>query len=373
MTFDVAVIGAGLIGVYTAWQLAEAGAGVVLLDKGIAGDGSTGRSAGGLRRQFASSYEITLSTASRGFYEQLEHDPDFPGGIDRTGYLFLAGTEQVPLLEQALVAQRGHGVDVEWLEPGELAVLVPYCDLGSVAAGTYTHDDGFIDPWAVHQWVLRRARAAGVQVQQNLPVRSIRRDGTGWLVNTVSAREVVLAAGAWTGHVAAQAGVDLPITASPRVKVLTDRHPQLPGNMPLVTDLATGAYVRSEHGHALVGATPRPTPTGFDFDISVGRLAEIIERATSLLPTLADAGIVRAVCGLYELTPDHLPLAGPIPTHPGLWVIAGFNGHGIMHGPAVAEALAAAMNEHVPKIDLAPLRPDRFGAATEPPRRLSLL
>ncbi|HEY7007326.1 MAG TPA: FAD-binding oxidoreductase [Jatrophihabitantaceae bacterium] len=373
MTVDVAVIGAGLIGVYTAWRLADAGAAVVVLEQGIAGDGSTGRSAGGLRSQFASSYEIALSRASRTFYHEFDRDPDFPGGIDRTGYLFLASPAQLPLLEQVYRTQRSHGVDVEWLEPDELAGVVPYCDLAHVEAGTYTRDDGFIDPWAVHQWLLHHARAAGVEVLQHTPAQSLRRSGAGWLVNTLSARQLVLAAGAWTGEVASRAGIDLPITPSPRVKVLTDRHPQLPRDMPLVTDLETGAYVRSEHGHALVGAKPRRTPVGFEFDTGMGHLAEIIERAAAVFPTLAVAGIVRAVCGLYELTPDNLPLAGPIRTHPGLWVIAGFNGHGIMHGPAVAEAVTACMSERAPSIDIEPLRPDRFGTAAELPRRPSLL
>lgn len=369
MTLDVAVIGGGLIGIYTAWRLATAGAEVVVVERGIAGDGSTGRSAGGLRQQFASPYEISLSRLSRRFYDRLENDPDFPGGIDRCGYVFLADDAQQALLQKAFETQREHGVDVEWLEPDALRDALPYCELDGVSAGTRSSGDGFVDPWTVHQWLMRAARAAGVTVHQHTPVHDIHRDGTTWRVNGLRVRTVVIAAGAWTGDL----GLDLPVSASPRVKVLTDAHPALPNGMPLVTDLGTGAYVRSDRGHALVGAKPIVAPRGFKFDTSPEHLAAIIQRAAVRFPSLERAGIMRAVCGLYEVTPDRLPLAGPVGGNPGLWVIAGFNGHGIMHGPAVADAVCATITAATAQIDLGPLQPDRFAQDRPQTPTVSLL
>jgi sarcosine oxidase subunit beta len=359
VTVDIAIVGAGLLGVHTAWRLAEAGAEVVVLEQGVAGDGSTGRSAGGLRKQFTTPYEIRLSAASRAFYERLEQDPDHPVPIDRVGYLFLAGPGERSMLERSHRVQQSEGVVVEWLEGAALQDALPYCDLPDGAAATQTRDDGFVDPWAVHQWLLHRARAAGATLRQHAHVNSIRRDGLTWLVDDVRAHQVVLAAGAWTGAVAERSGLAVPVTASPRVKVLTDLHPHLPELTPLIMDLSTGAYVRSERGQVLVGANPVAPPVGFDFDTSLEHLASIMQRASIRFPSLASAGIVRALCGLYELTPDGLPLAGRVPGQPGLWVVAGFNGHGIMHGPAVSDALCCELSGTPAQIDLEPLSPAR--------------
>jgi sarcosine oxidase, subunit beta len=368
--YDVIVVGAGLLGGYTAWQLAARGARVLVLDQGIAGDGSTGRSSGGLRRQFTSQYEIELSTAGLEFYRRLEADPDFPGGIERVGYVFLAGADQAGVLERSYRTQCDAGVDVEWLDAGAVRDAFPYCDPDGVVAGTRTADDGFIDPWDVHQWVWRRARERGVALRQHCAVTGAHRDGPDWVVvgarRPVRSGQIVLAAGAWTGELADRIGIRVPVTPSPRVKVLTDQHPQLPADMPLITDLGTGAYVRSEHGCALVGARPEPVPVGHVFDTGLEHLATIVGRAAARFPSLDRAGLARAVFGFYELTPDGLPIAGEIAGLPGLWVVGGFNGHGIMHGPAVADAVVAAMTGDHGAIDLGPLAPDRFETDARP-------
>jgi sarcosine oxidase subunit beta len=370
--YDVAVVGAGLLGVYTAWRLAAAGASVIVLDKGTPGHQSTGRSSGGLRRQFATSYEIALSTMSRVFHEQLERDPDFPGGIDRVGYVFLADRGQCDLLRKSYDVQRKNSVPVEWLEPEDLRQAFPYCDLADVACGTITRDDGFINPWDVHQWTLRHARILGVTVRSNTEVHAMRRDRPDWITSTTTAAvrsgQVVLAAGAWTGKLARSLRVSIPVSPSPRVKVRSDLPMQMPPTMPLITDLSSGAYVRSEQGCALVGAKPTTTPRGHTFDTGLPHLTEIMGRATTRFPSLADAGISGAVTGLYEITPDGLPIAGAVSEHVGLYVVAGFNGHGIMHGPAVADAVCDVIAGSLGRstIDLAPLAPDRFAGSRQP-------
>jgi sarcosine oxidase subunit beta len=349
---------------------------VVLLEQGIAGDGSTGRSSGGLRTQFTTAYEIALSRLSRTFYEHLETDPTFPGGIRRVGYVFLADSGHLPVLRHAYAAQRDNAVPVQWLEPGELHDAYPYCATSGIVAATRTADDGFIDPWDVHQWVVRRARESGAVLRQHTPVQLVQATGSCWVVHAgqtrVRADRIIVAAGAWTGAIGDRIGARLPVHASPRVKVLTGAHPELPTDMPLITDLASGAYVRSELGHALVGAKPVAPTRGFTIDTSLDHLAAIMSRASTRFPSLENAGIAGSVSGLYEVTPDGLPLAGPVDGHRGLWVVAGFNGHGIMHGPAVADGVAAALTGTDTGVDIAPLAPSRF-ARGNPPVGTSLL
>ena len=151
------------------------------------------------------------------------------------------------------------------------------------------------------------------------------------------------------------------MTPSPRVKLLTDLHPALPSDMPLIVDLPTGAYVRSERGHAMVGVKPDRPATGFHVDADADLLGWMAERAAIRFPSLQTASLARVITGLYEVTPDHLPVVGAVPGLAGFFVVAGFNGHGIMHGPAAARALAELIvRERADVLDLDRLGPDRF-------------
>jgi sarcosine oxidase, subunit beta len=164
------------------------------------------------------------------------------------------------------------------------------------------------------------------------------------------------------------AGASIPVTPSPRVKFMTDAHPALPADMPLIVDLPTGAYVRSERGHAMVGVQPDRLVTGFQAEADADLLGWMAERAAIRFPSLRAASLARVITGLYEVTPDHLSMVGAVPDLDNFFVVAGFNGHGIMHGPAAACAAAELIvGGRADSLDLERLRPERFGcSATEP-------
>jgi len=204
--------------------------------------------------------------------------------------------------------------------------------------------DGFINPWDVVAWLARRCRASGVTIHEQAPVETI--DAGGGRIRgvragalTITADVVVNAAGAWAGRIGSLAGASIPVTPSPRVKLLTDLHPALPADMPLIVDLPTGAYVRSERGHAMVGVQPDQPATGFQAKTDADLLAPDSGAGRDPLPPASEpASLARVITGLYEVTPDHLPVVGAVPGLGGFFVVAGFNGHGIMHGPAAARA-----------------------------------
>jgi sarcosine oxidase subunit beta len=258
------------------------------------------------------------------------------------------------------------GVASEWLEASDIPARFPYLDATGLVGGTFCRDDGFVNPWDVVSWLARRCRASGVTIHERAPVEAI--DASGGRVRgaragvlTVTADVVVNAAGAWSGGVGDLAGATIPVAPSPRVKFMTDPHPALPSDMPLIVDLPTGAYVKSERGHAMVGVKPDAPATGFDVDAGPELLGRMAERAAIRFPSLRAASLARVIAGLYEVTPDHLPLVGAVPGLGGFFVVAGFNGHGIMHGPAAAHALAELIvRGRADVLDLDRLRPDRF-------------
>jgi len=364
---DVLVIGGGIVGLSVAWQLRQLGVDrVVVLEADTLGSGSTGRAAGGVRRQFGSRFEIEMTLASLDFFDGLLADPDFPGRFESVGYAFLAGPDERAALEQAVSIQHEMGIATEWLDPADVADRFPYLETTGLVGGTFCRDDGFINPWDVVAWLARRCRASGVTIHEQAPVESIdvregRVRGARVGALAVAADIVVNAAGAWTGRVGSLAGASIPVTPSPHVKFMTDPHAALPVDMPLIVDLPTGAYVRSERGHAMVGVKSEGHPTGFQIDATPELLTWMAERAAIRFPSLRAASLARVITGLYEVTLDHLPVVGAVPGLAGFYVVAGFNGHGIMHGPAAARALAELIvSGRADSLDLDPLRPDRF-------------
>jgi glycine/D-amino acid oxidase-like deaminating enzyme len=364
---DVLVIGGGIVGLSVAWQLRQLGVDrIVVLEAATLGSGSTSRASGGIRRQFGSRFEIEMTLASLAFFDLLMADPEFPGRFDSDGYAFLAGQDERAALEKAWEIQREMGIATEWLEAADIAARFPYLDTAGLVGGTFCPDEGFINPWDVVAWLTRCCRSRGVTIHEQAPVEAI--DASGGRVRgaragrvTVTADIVVNAAGAWAGRVGSLAGASIPVAPSPRVKFMTDPHPALPADMPLIVDLPTGAYVRSERGHAMVGVKPDVPATGFQVDASPDLLGWMTERAAIRFPSLRAASLATVITGLYEVTPDHLPLVGVVPGLNGFFVVAGFNGHGIMHGPAAARTLAELIARgRADTLDLDRLRPDRF-------------
>jgi sarcosine oxidase subunit beta len=361
------VIGGGIVGLSVAWQLRQLGVDrVVVLEADTLGAGSTGQAAGGVRRQFGTRFEIELTLASLDLFDRLLADPAFPGRFESVGYAFLAGREERAALEQAWAVQQELGVASVWLEAADIAARFPYLETSGLVGGTFCRDDGFINPWDVVAWLARQCRSSRVAIHEQTSVDAIEASGgrvrearAGAL--TVTADVVVNAAGAWAGRVGSLAGAAIPVAPSPRVKLLTDLHPALPTDMPLIVDLPTGAYVRSERGRALVGVQPREPATGFAVAADASLLGRMVERAAIRFPSLRSASLARVITGLYEVTPDHLPLVGLVPGLTGFFVAAGFNGHGIMHGPGAARALAELIvYGRADILDIDRLRPDRF-------------
>lgn len=339
---------------------------VIVVDAGTPGQEATVRSSGGFRRQFATAIEINLSTLSLPFFDEVFASADFSGGMQRLGYAFLAGEGDIRSLSAAWVLQRKMGVPSEWLEPADIRARFPYLETDGLRGGTFSAEDGFVDPWSVHQWLLRDCRRSGVTILED--ERVIAMDAIRGRIATVRTELrtfepsiVINAGGAWSRLVSRLGGSDLEVDPSPRVKLVTNRHPQLPTDMPLITDMDTGVYVRSEGGAAMIGVKPPHRAISFEIDTSAELISWMAERATTRFPSLADAGLAHLVTGLYEVTPDGLPIAGRDNRVENLFVISGFNGHGIMHGPALARALAELIVLGRPTdLDLDALSPGRF-------------
>jgi len=355
---------------------------VVLIEREAQlGAGSTGRNAGGVRHQFSTEQNIRLSIESIAAFERFEEELGASIDLHQDGYLFLLSREtDVEMFQASVALQRRLGVPVEWLAPGEAASLAPGLSVDGVLAATYCAKDGIADPNGVTQGFARAAREAGADIARGCEVTGIdvadgRVAGVRTTKGTIAAGVVVNAAGAWAGQVGRMAGLEVPVAplrrhiffAQPAPDATWDDPPhrgKVPATHLLVIDFATSFYFHREGGRLLFGMGNPAEQPGYDTTVRWDFLPEVVEAGVSRLPALADAVVSHAWAGLYEMTPDAMPIIGPAGGCDGFYVIAGFSGHGFQHSPAAGRVLADLIIGRDPGLDLSPFACDRFAAGT---------
>ncbi len=338
---QIIIIGGGVMGASVAYHLARRGCRqVLLLERSPTfGGGATGKCAGGIRYQFSTQINIRLSQISLPMLERFEAEIGQAIGLRRSGYLFLLTDEvQVRLFKQQVALQHRLGVATEWLSGDEVRRWLPQLAAEDVLAATFHPDEGLADPHSVVNGYLAAARRLGVQALTETPVSGITvRAGRVCGVQTphgnVACEVVVNAAGPWAGVVSQMAGVPLPVSPIRRQLLTTTPLPELPPDFPVIIDLAQGIGFHRE-GAGLLTGMPNPNePPGFDESVDEAWEMVHMEAAMKRLPLLARAGRLAHWAGLYEVTPDHHPIFGPVPDLAGYYIVAGFSGHGFMHGP----------------------------------------
>ncbi|MEE9420957.1 MAG: FAD-dependent oxidoreductase [Desulfatiglandaceae bacterium] len=172
---EVVIIGGGIIGVSTAYYLAKKGVReVVLLERGIMGEGATGKCAGGIRTQFSTEINIQFSVLSlkvfEGFQAEFGVDPEF----HQVGYLFLAAHErQWRVLKANAQLMQTMGLDVELLDPDEIRRRWPFLRVDDLLGGSYTGSDGYAGPNEVLQGFAKGARRLGAMLREGAEVTGI--------------------------------------------------------------------------------------------------------------------------------------------------------------------------------------------------------
>lgn len=367
-TADIVVIGGGVMGASSAYHLALAGVkSVALLDKEAGfGLGATGRCAGGVRYQFGTEVNVRLSIASLSMLERFKQDTGQDCDYRQCGYLFVLTDEaDIPVFERNREMQRSLGVEVEWLTGDEIRARLPMMRFEDAVAGTIHSKDGLADPNGVVMGYIRRARQLGVELYTETEVRGIevRRGGVQSVKTNrgdIACTQVINAAGPWAARVGEMAGVEIPISPVRRQMVTTTPLPDLPTDFPFVIDFSQSLYFHQEGEGILTGMSNPKQAVGYDQSIDAEWDLVAMQAAVQRLPMLANAGRVSGWAGLYEVTPDALPIYGPTPVD-GFWVVAGFSGHGFMHGPISGKIMAEFLTQGASSsVDVAMLDLARF-------------
>ena len=359
---EIVVVGAGVTGLATAFRLATAGEPPRVLEAVGIGAGASGIQPGGVRQQWSTAINCELARESLAAYQSLGDwlESGLDCGFRRCGYVFLAHSDAaLAALAASVRVQRAAGVGSAILTPAEVTDVVPGLVVDTVTGASYCADDGYFDrPQAVVEAFGTAAFAAGATYERRR-VLSLEQDGSGWRLATeagpVLAARLVVAAGAATRDLLA--GVGLPIVAEERHLFLSQpvRERLLE---PLVISaerrvaakqLADGRVLASDL--SAVGDPDRDGPAWR------ARLRAVLDE---LLPRLTYVQFPLLVSGTYDMTPDAQPVLGGIDGLPGLWVAAGFSGHGFKFCSVVGELLAQLATEGRTELDISLFDPLRF-------------
>jgi sarcosine oxidase, subunit beta len=350
-TADVVIVGGGIVGSSIAYHLTAAGCrNVLVIERETSqGKGSTGKSMGGVRAQFATPVNIQMSLYSIPFYAAFEETLGYPCGYRPQGYLFVATRDShMNYLRANLERQVALGLKTARLvSADEIRTKYPQLRGDDIVGGSFCSTDGFVDPYSAMNGFMSWAIEHGARVWKNAPVTGIKVERTRVTAvettrGTVETPIVVNAAGAWAAEVATMAGVDLPVEPLRRMLVPTEPFDQFPHTAPMIIDMTNGFHFRPESlGFLLAWNDPEETP-GFKSDFEPSFIEKVLTRAADRVPVFENLAVnpKRAWAGLYEMTPDHHCILGAVDEVRGFFLANGFSGHGVMHAPSTGKILS---------------------------------
>jgi sarcosine oxidase subunit beta len=369
---DIVIIGGGIVGSSIAYHLTKQGCrNILILEREPhQGLGSTGKSMGGVRAQFATDVNIRMSLYSIPFFPHFENETGHPTGYKPHGYLFAATTEtHLDYLRTNLARQQALGLQqARMLTREEIADIFPPIRSDDILGGAFCPTDGFVDPHSMMTAFMTVAEEQGAKLERHTQVLRILTEngavtGVETAKETIATRIVVNAAGVWASELAKSAGADLPIKPLRRMLVPTEPFPGIPDRLPMIVDMSTGFHFRPEGVGLLLAWNDPQEPYGYKTYFDPAFIEKVLTRAADRVPAFAELAVNPRRCwaGMYDMSPDKHSILGPAPEVRGLFYANGFSGHGVMHSPATGKIVAdLILRGSTDLIDASVLSVERF-------------
>lgn len=366
-SFDIIIVGAGIVGAACAAECARRGLGVLVLDRGPAGGGTTAAGMGHIVVMDDSEAQFALTAYSRGLWHQLVRELPADVEYDQCGTLWVAADEEeMAEVERKQRRYTERGVRVEVLDGAGVERSEPSLRPG-MAGGLRVIDDAVLYPPCAARFLLELAKLHGAEVRTGVVVRELLADGSVALTDgsCLSCGYSVNATGPWSPTLTP----DLPIRKRKGHLVITDRHPGFVHHQ--IVELG---YLKSAHclSRDSVAFNIQPRKTGqmligssrqFDAeDSAVDQpiLDRMLNRALEYLPALGRLSSIRVWTGHRAATPDKLPLIGPSFESNRVWLATGHEGLGITTSLGTGRLLADLLQNQRTEIPAAPYAPSRF-------------
>ena len=365
---DVAIIGGGIIGLYTAYELAKLGVeNIAVYEKNYIGSGSTFRCGTGIRQQFGDEANIKMMKRSVEKWSTVGEEINFPPlKMAKTGYLFLLYTEkEVEQYKKNVALQNSLGVPSKIITPEEAQEIVPGLDISEVVAASWNPTDGKANPFLAIYGLSKALKKMGVEINEYTEVKEIKvKDGAVEGVKTekgeVKADIVLNATNAWAKIFNEKLGVKIPIEPYKHQGIVTE--PFKVGEIkPMVVSFKHGgAYLTQKPNGGIIGGIALKYGPTWDITPTYEFLREVAKNFSRIIPALKYITIIRQWGGYYAETPDHNAAIGKIKEIEGYYLSAGFSGHGFMLAPAAAEGMAELITKGSSSLPLDFYDPYRF-------------
>lgn len=363
--YDVIVIGAGVTGLSTAYNLAKKGSKVLVLEKGYTGSGSSTRNASGFRVHFNSPENTRFMIEGKKHLKHLSVETGVNSMMIEDGYLWIVHDEEMLGQFRRLNGiWSALGVGVKFLDASELRELAPAINMTGLL-GVYGPQDGTFHHDAVIMGYHKALARMGVPVEEFSPVtefsiRSSRVVAVRSYSREFQAENYVVAAGAFSATVCSLCNVTLPITPERRELGVTE--PVKHFLKPFVFDLGQQVYaVQGIRGEVRCSPTDLRSGGLIPYNSTYHWTTTLLQRLVRLLPVMRSMSLNRQWSGYYEVTPDYSHIMGRSDEWPeGLHVVAGFSGHGMMMGPLAGSLMADYVLTSRSSELMEPYSPDRF-------------
>jgi len=352
-TADVVVIGAGINGCTSAYQLVEDGVKkVLLIDKGFVASGPTGLSSGIIRQHYTVKTLAEMARDSLAIFKNFEEEIGGDAGFVQTGVVFFCGEKNRLPFEKSVAMHQTLGIRERIVSPEELKELEPSLQGDDIGCGAYEPDGGYADPALTANSYSLAAKEAGLEVMTEtevigLKVQGDRICGVETDKGLISTEVVVNVAGPWGSKIAAMVGIEIPIKASRHPVVNMLRPPQWRTPTPVWIDMVNGWYFKPEGLDALMVGSIQPETAEQEVDVEHSsevtdyeEAAEFSRWALERFPVMSEGQVKGGWAGLYDVTPDWQPVIDQFPEVGGFYCAVGFSGHGFKLGPAVGNIVS---------------------------------
>lgn len=379
-SYEVAVVGGGVVGLACAWRARQQGLSTVLLERERAGAGASGVAAGMLapvtEADFGEQSLLGLNLAGLRRWAPFAAELSERSGLEpeyrESGALVVAADrDDAEELRRLADLQASLGLDADWLSGRECRRLEPGLS-PRVPGGIEAPREAHVDPGATVEALRAAFLAAGGELLEGVDVEEVRLDATGSRVaglalgngQYVEVEQMVGAAGTWSGLLEGLPSEVVPPVRPVKGQILTLRATE--GRAPLAGRLVRTPrcyLVTRRDGRVVVGATTEER--GFDVRVTAEGVFRLLEAAREVLPDVDELDFVAARAGLRPVTPDNAPVVGRTEIDGLLWA-TGHGRNGVLLAPITAEAIAACLSgEDAPEAVL-PFSLDRF-APNRPP------
>jgi sarcosine oxidase, subunit beta len=369
---DVAIIGGGLVGTWTAYFLRKRGHTVAVIEKGAVGSQASGVNFGNVRLEGRHPTEFPLALRAQEQWEQIAELVGETCEFTPCGHSYLAlDPKELTRLERYQREGTAGGLEIELLGASEVRRRFPY--LGpDVCGATWSKRDGTANPRLATPAVARAARALGAEIFPNTQVVALERATEGFRATTsrdlvFEAPFVVNAAGAWGNEIAAMFGETTPMFPAAPPNFVTE---PLPYFITSALQDAAGAVIIRQvaRGNVIVGFYPRGPADRLRNRAPVppAKVLLGLEHMARVVPMLRPAQVIRVWSGIEGYLPDMLPVMGWSRTTRNLLHAFGFCGHGFQLSPGVGYTLAEMIDEGRPRIPIDAFAIDRFSGEVQP-------